>query len=64
MVFALLEGEARELRHDTGATCELLPLEGEHGCVLVQGGKRRPVGIEDGVVVLYEGTSHLIRIHC
>uniref|UniRef100_J3MUQ7 Uncharacterized protein n=1 Tax=Oryza brachyantha TaxID=4533 RepID=J3MUQ7_ORYBR len=60
---ALREGEGAELAGDGGGAEELLPLEGEHGAVLVERHQRRAVGVERPVVVLHERLRHRVRVH-
>jgi hypothetical protein len=63
-VLALLERQPVELGADGARAHVLLPLEREHGALLVQPRQRRPVGVERRVVVLHKRLAQRIGIHC
>lgn len=62
-VLALLKREGGELRGDILGSLDLLPLEREHRCLLVQIRETCSVRVERAVVVLNESLGHRVGIH-
>lgn len=63
LMLALLEGQAGELCNDVLGALDLLPLESQHGSVLVKVRKPGPIRIEGRVVVLHECLGQRVWIH-
>lgn len=61
-VVALLERQLRELPTDLVGAQDLLPLEGEHGGLVVEACERGTVGVEEVVVVIHKGLGHHLEL--
>lgn len=62
-MLALRKRQAVELVGDVLRSGDLLPLEGEHGILLIQRYKGSSIDIEGGVVVVHERLGQRVGVH-